>query len=90
MDGDDDEDEDDDDGFSENPRACDTVLVSSDEVCIGGRRVNVLPNIYLKSNQRLLSCSFVLLLGSVGTKGREDVRRSHTRRGESGSSSWSY
>jgi hypothetical protein len=63
----------------------------TDEVRIGGRRQLTLPHIYEKSNQWLFPCPFVLLLGSVGTKGnREDVGRSHTRRGESGSSSWSY
>jgi hypothetical protein len=47
MNGDDDDDDDDDDNFSENPRARDTVLVQSDAVRIGRRRLLTAPEYLL-------------------------------------------
>jgi hypothetical protein len=74
--------DDDDDDFSETPRARDTVLVPSNTV--RKRRLLTTAESTLKILPFVMLFFSFLVLGSLGTKGREHVGRSHTRRGESG------
>jgi hypothetical protein len=87
-DGDDDGDDDDDDNFSETPRARDTVLLPSDTV--RRRRLLITAESPLKVLPFAILFFSFFVPGSLGTKGREYVDRSHTRRGESGNYSRSH